>query len=272
MRKKILNVILGIMFVGSLLGGIAMLGGCSEEVDTSAFENKGSWLTSSPDGKIKAEVVMDYAGELSYTVKRNNVTVIEKSALGIDIAEDDLRLLSVENVETERVKGSYDNITGKHKTVEYDCNQTTITLKGWTFEYDLIMRTYDDGYAFRYNVRKCDGTSGVMVWNEEKTEFALPEGSTTWVQPYTPINSDGNFFAYENGFQNLRTEELAGTYVSMPMLYRVKGTQVYSLITESDLIGSGFYGTFLIESADKEGSAYCKPFKRLRDICLMTIK
>ena len=254
MRRKILNVLLGLMFVVSLLGGIALLGGCAEEVDTSSLENKGSWLTSSPDGKIKAEVVMDYAGELSYTVKRNNVTVIEKSALGIDIAEDDLRLLSVENVETERVKGSYDNITGKHKTVEYDCNQTTITLKGWTFEYDLIMRTYDDGYAFRYNVRKCDGTSGVMVWNEEKTEFALPEGSTTWVQPYTPINSDGNFFAYENGFQNLRTEELAGTYVSMPMLYRVKGTQVYSLITESDLIGSGFYGTFLKESADKEGS------------------
>ena len=74
------------MFVGSLLGGIAVLGGCAEEVDTSSLENKGSWLTSSPDGKIKAEVVMDYAGELSYTVKRNNVTVIEKSALGIDIA------------------------------------------------------------------------------------------------------------------------------------------------------------------------------------------
>lgn len=254
MRRKILNILFCTLLIGSLSGGIAVLGGCSDEADTSALENKGSWLTSSPDGKIKAEVVMDYAGELSYTVKRNNVTVIEKSALGIDIAEDDLRLLSVENVKTERVKGSYDNITGKHKTVEYDCNQTTITLKGWTFEYDLIMRSYDDGYAFRYNVRKCDGTSGVMVWNEEKTEFALPEGSTTWVQPFTPINSDGNFFAYENGFQNIRTEELAGTYVSMPMLYKVKGTQVYSLITESDLIGSGFYGTFLKESADKEGT------------------
>lgn len=236
------------------MGGIAVLGGCAGDVDTSKLENTANWVTSSPDGKIKTEVVMDYAGNLSYTVKRNNVTVIEKSALGIDIAEDDLRLLSVENVKTERVNGSYDNISGKNSKVDYDCNQTTITLKGWTFEYDLVMRSYDDGYAFRYNVRKCDGTSGVMIWNEEKTEFAIPEDSTIWAQPYAAINSNGNFFAYEESFQNLRTGELADTYLSMPMLYKVKGTQVYSLITESDLIGSGYYGTFLKESEDKEGT------------------
>ncbi len=242
------------MFVGSLTAGIAMLSGCAGEVDTSKFENTATWATSSPDGKIKTEVVMDYAGNLSYTVKRSNVTVIEKSTLGIDIAEDDLRLLSVENVKTENVKGSYNNISGKHSKVDYDCNQTTITLKGWTFEYDLIVRSYDDGYAFRYNVRKCDGTSGTMIWNEEKTEFALPEGSTLWAQPYAALNSKGNFFAYENEFQNLRTDELADVYISMPMLYKVKGTQVYSLITESDLIGSGFYGTFLKEHDDNEGT------------------
>ena len=254
MKRKILNILLGTMFVGSLAGGIALLGGCAGEVDTSTFENTANWVTSSPDGKIKTEVVMDYAGDLSHTVKRNNVTVIEKSALGIDIAEDDLRLLSVENVKTENVKGSYNNVSGKHSKVDYNCNQTTITLKGWTFEYDLIVRSYDDGYAFRYNVRKCDGTSGTMIWNEEKTEFAIPEGSTIWAQPYAAINSNGNFFAYENEFQNLRPNELTDTYLSMPMLYKVKGTQVYSLITESDLIGSGFYGTFLKEHEDKEGT------------------
>ena len=130
MKRKILNILLGTMFVGSLAGGIALLGGCAGEVDTSTFENTANWVTSSPDGKIKTEVVMDYAGDLSYTVKRNNVTVIEKSALGIDIAEDDLRLLSVENVKTENVKGSYNNVSGKHSKVDYNCNQTTITLKG----------------------------------------------------------------------------------------------------------------------------------------------
>ncbi len=254
MKRKLLNVLFCSMLVAGLSVGAAFMSGCSSEVDTSKFENMNSWVTSSPNGKIKTEVVMDYAGELSYTVKRNNVTVIERSALGIDIAEDDLRLLSVENVKTENVKGSYDNISGKNSKVDYDCNQTTVTFKGWAFEYDLVVRSYDDGYAFRYNVRKCDGTSGTMIWNEEKTEFALPEGSTIWAQPYNPISSNGNFFAYEGEFQNLRTNELTDIYLSMPMLYKVKGTQTYSLITESDLIGSGFYGTYLKENENKEGT------------------
>ena len=242
------------MLAVSLASGNVVLSGCTGGVDTSKLGNTANWVTSSPDGKIKTEVVMDYAGNLNYTVKRGNVTVIEKSALGIDIVEDDLSLLTVKDVKTENVKGSYNNISGKNSKVDYDCNQTTITLKGWTFEYDLIVRSYDDGYAFRYNVRKCDGTSGTMIWNEEKTEFALPEGSTLWAQPYAAINTSGNFFAYENEFQNLRTDELADVSISMPMLYKVKGTEVYSLITESDLIGSGFYGTFLKEHEDNEGT------------------
>ena len=185
------------MLAVSLASGNVVLSGCTGGVDTSKLGNTANWVTSSPDGKIKTEVVMDYAGNLNYTVKRGNVTVIEKSALGIDIVEDDLSLLTVKEVNTENVNGSYNNISGKNSLVDYDCTQTTITLKGWTFEYDLIVRSYDDGYAFRYNVRKCDGTSGTMIWNEEKTEFALPEGSTIWAQPYAAINTSGNFFAYE---------------------------------------------------------------------------
>ncbi len=254
MKRKFLNISLCAMLAVSLASGNVVLSGCTGGVDTSKLGNTANWVTSSPDGKIKTEVVMDYAGNLNYTVKRGNVTVIEKSALGIDIVEDDLSLLTVKDVKTENVKGSYNNISGKNSKVDYDCNQTTITLKGWTFEYDLIVRSYDDGYAFRYNVRKCDGTSGTMIWNKEKTEFALPEGSTLWAQPYAAINTSGNFFAYENEFQNLRTNELADVYISMPMLYKVKGTEVYSLITESDLIGSGFYGTFLKEHEDNEGT------------------
>ena len=68
MKRKFLNILLGTMFVGSLAGGIALLGGCTGEVDTSKFENTATWATSSPDGKINTEVVMDYAGDLSFSV------------------------------------------------------------------------------------------------------------------------------------------------------------------------------------------------------------
>ena len=38
----------------------------------------------------------------------------------------------------------------------------------------------------------------------------------------------------------------------MPMIYQVGKSDVYSLITESQLIGSGFYGSFL--EAKEDGS------------------
>ena len=116
------------MLAVSFASGNVVLSGCTGGVDTSKLGNTANWVTSSPDGKIKTEVVMDYAGNLNYTVKRGNVTVIEKSALGIDIVEDDLSLLTVKDVKTENVKGSYNNISGKNSKVDYDCNQTTITL------------------------------------------------------------------------------------------------------------------------------------------------
>lgn len=118
------------MLAVSFASGNVVLSGCTGGVDTSKLGNTANWVTSSPDGKIKTEVVMDYAGNLNYTVKRGNVTVIEKSALGIDIVEDDLSLLTVKDVKTENVKGSYNNISGKNSKVDYDCNQTTITLRG----------------------------------------------------------------------------------------------------------------------------------------------
>ena len=56
------------------------------------MSDKGNWTVSSPDGSIKSEITMDYAGNLSYTVKKGDLTVVEKSALGFTIEEDDFRL------------------------------------------------------------------------------------------------------------------------------------------------------------------------------------
>lgn len=255
--KKLLTILLSTVFAGTLAGGITLATGCNREPDVSGLDNKGSWTVSSPDGTVTSDIVMDYAGNLSYTVKKENVTVVEKSALGMTIAEDDFRLLTVEKQDGKKVSGSYENITGKHSKVDYECNETTITFKGWSFYLDVIMRAYDDGYAFRYNVRAIDGGDGVITVLEENTQFALPEDTTLWTQPYSGITTginDGNYFAYEGSYDKKKSDDLSGEYISMPMLYKVKGTGYYSLITESDLIGSGFYGSFLKEDDADEGS------------------
>ncbi len=251
--RKILSVIAGITCVSCLVSGITLMTACGQKAVDPDMSDKGSWTVSSPDGSIKSEITMDSAGELSYTVKKGDVTVVDKSALGFTIEEDDFRLLTVEDVKSQRVQGEYENITGKHERVTYDCNETTITFKGWAFYLDLTMRAYDDGYAFRYGIRAVNGSEGTMTVLSEDTEFAIPANSSCWVMPFNGINGQ-NFYAYEEAYNYMRSDDLAQTYVSMPVLYKVKGSEIYSLVTESGLIGSGFYGSFLKEAEENEGT------------------
>lgn len=255
--RKILSVLAGITCAGCLISGVALMTACNNQSYVEPdMSDIGNWTVASPDGSIKSEIIMDYAGELSYKVKKGDLTIVEKSALGFTIEEDDFRMLSVESVNSQRIQGNYENITGKHEEVTYDCNETTVTFKGWEFYLDLTMRAYNDGYAFRYGIRAVDGSEGTMTVLSENTEFALPANSTLWAMPFKGIETQygSNFFAYEESYVRMRYDDLAESYISMPMLYKLKGSETYSLITESGLIGSGYYGSYLKETEENEGT------------------
>lgn len=241
---------------GVMLASAVALGGCSGKSNKRP-KDMGNWAVTSPDGSITSTVVMDADGKLSYSVTKDGTAVVEKSALGFTIAEDDLRLLTVENSSSRRVTGEYENITGKHAEVSYDCNETTITFKAWEFYLDVIMRAYDDGYAYRYNIRAIDGSSGTMTVLAENSEFALPKSARLWTQPYKTSAAwgrEGEFFAYENAYVYKNVAGLGGSTLAMPLLYKVGNADLYSLVTESDLIGSGFYGSFLKEQEKNYGT------------------
>ena len=232
--------------------------GCNKPVG-HAFADRGSWTVSSPDGAIAAEMTLDADGRLSYSVKHGDICAVEPSELGMDIAEDDFAVTTVHAVNNRRVSGSYENKSGKASSVTYDCNETTVTLKGWDFYLDIVMRCYDDGYAFRYGIRAVDGGSGVMTVNDEKTQFALPDKTNMWAEEYVSTNpSNGEFFSYETPYNKRSAAGLTDEFLAMPLLYRVGTTKLYSLITESALIGSGFYGSYLKAPRDKAGAGVLK--------------
>lgn len=239
-----------------MAGSLALTAvGCGPKENTPDVPpDKDNWSVSSPDGTLGVRVGMDATGALYYTVQKGDVAVVDQSTLGFAVAEDDLSFLTFEGEKTERVTGSYDNITGKRSHVEYDCNQTTLTFKAWQFYLDVVMRAYDDGYAFRYAIRGVDGGEGELTVQEEKTQFALPEDSAVWAQPYVTNKATGKFFSYEEAYMRRKASNLSGKIISMPMLYQAGDSDVYSLVTESGLIGSGFYGSFLEESKEDEGT------------------
>lgn len=258
MKKNIWLILLtAVLLVTSVLG----LTACKkdESGDEQVLKNKGEWVVTSPDGTIKAEMIMDAYGELTYSVKKGDTVAVNKSKLGLEIAEDDLSFVTIHKYSSKKIKGSYDNITGKTTHVDYACNETTVTLKAWDFYLDVIMRAYDDGYAFRYNVRRVDGKEGIMNVTDELTEFAFPAEANMWAQEYVTNKAGGDFFSYEVFYQKRYIPDLnASQYIAMPFMYEIPGTNYYSLITESELIGSNFYGSFLKVEQGNEGKSILK--------------
>lgn len=252
--KNLKKFICSATAVAVLSATFAVTGCANNELPPLA--DRGNWTVTSPDGTLTSSVVMDGNGKLSYSVKKGDKQVVDSSSLGFTIEEDDFRILTLEGEPvTRRVQGSYENISGKHSEVVYDCNETTFTFKAWTFCLDLIMRVYDDGYAFRYNVRAADGSEGTMTVVSENTEFAIPARSQLWTQAYKSSDpARGDFFAYENPYVYRTLTGLAGETLAMPLLYKVQGSDIYSLVTESDLIGSGYYGSFLAEQPKNYGT------------------
>lgn len=254
MKKRILTFLLCVC-----LAIPAILAGCAPKeegkVNDTPAADRGSWTVVSPDGSLTATLTQDGDGKLFYTVKKDGVVTMERSELGLVIAEDDLALTTLSNISSRKVSGSYENKSGKTSHVTYECNETTLVFKAWTFYLDVVFRCYDDGYAFRYGVRRIDGGEGTMTVLEEKTQFALPESTTMWAQEYvsnTP--KKGECFSYEGSYDRRNAAGVEPEqYLAMPLLYKAGRSEIYTIITESRLIGSGFYGSFLQVPSDLAG-------------------
>ena len=254
--KRTVSVVLSAVLC---FGAVVSVSACENGGSQVVLLDRGNWTVTSPDGTLSAEMTLDGRGQMYYTVDKGDVRVVERSELGMDIDLDDFDVVTVDGVNTRRVTGSYTNKSGRNSEVSYDCNETTVTLKGWEFYLDITMRAYDDGYAFRYGIRAIDGSSGVMTVYDEESQFALPEDTSLWAQEYVSnLPTEGDFFSYEVAYNRRQAENLTTEYLAMPLLYRVDGTDVYSMIAESGLIGSGYYGSFLKVPQGQEGSGILK--------------
>ncbi len=257
MKKRILKF--G-MAAYALVFGLSMAACSTETVVKTALAPvvTKSWTVESPDKTIVASIEMDSKSNVYYSVTKDDVTVVERSGLGLEIREDDLNFLTFERETPKHITGSYENKTGKHSVVEYDCYELKLTFKSWEHYLDIYMRVYDDGYAFRYGLRTLDGSAGEAKIDEEKSEFTLSNDATLWTQLYKPYTDftvteelqDENLdtFAYERSTYNatLASDLTKDDKVTFPVLYKPDSdSEIYSLVTESELVGSGFYGSVL---------------------------
>lgn len=210
-----------------------------EVVKTEVFsvivgEGEGEmWNISSPDESLRALFLLDEEGEGHYFVLEDDKVVVDDSQLGIvtDAGDFTEGLAFKDQSEVTAVTDEYDLVGAKVSHVKEEGREMTLSFTKDGAEFDVTVRMYDDGMAFRYGVESEDG--GELSVSSEATTLTVPAGSTAYAMDYINHNEE-----IERVHQ---AEELGGDYC-MPLLYNVEDT--WCLISEADL-GPEYCGTYL---------------------------
>lgn len=238
--------VLAVVFVLSFA-----LAACDTDKPTPPPDNtdKPNWTLTSPDGKVKADVYFAN-GQISYSVAKEGVAVVEKSNLGMATDQCEFVDLTFVSEQTSEDTISYTNLTGKTKQVTTSYKQNVLTFAEGDYLLDVVFRTYNDGYAFRYNIRKADESTGDFTVTDELTHFALPQNAKTYAMAVVTnvgVLGGGAYYSYEDKYQYRSYKNIADEQLGFPVLYSVKSgdNEVYSLITEADIYGHSYHGSAL---------------------------
>ena len=208
---------------------------------------------TSPDGHLKATVFLN-DGKLSYTVARDNRTVVSESPLGIKLSAidltEELELLEAVN---DSVDDAYTLPVGKRSQYRDHCNTLSVTTKRKTWRMTVLFRLYDDGFAFRYMIPK-SATHPSAVFTEEASRIRVTNINNVLACRFLG-NSGGNDpnYPYEGlytNYTNWQTLRETGDarYNSPTLIYN--GTD-YLLISEADC--RSFFCTSLTKVEEQEG-------------------
>ena len=194
-----------------------------------------SWEVTSFDGNTKMTVELLTGGTLQYRAEQDGVTNIGNSPLGLVTNLGDFsKKLVVKNVsDVKEIHETYEVITGKKDIYSDDCKEQTVTFvrkDNPAVEFDLIIRVYDDGTAYRYAIRSEEDKE--LQIRDEISGLQLPKEAKVYWMNYT-----SSTWNYEGQYQVTTTEGLeVNATPSMPMLYEKDG--VLTLFSEADLNGS----------------------------------
>lgn len=204
-------------------------------IQVGEIETEESWELSSPNGNTKMKVEMITGGVLQYTAEKNGVQNIGTSPLGLVTSLGDFTsgLVLKKASEVKETNESYKVLSGKRDVYTNHYKEQTLTFtkkNDNSVEFDLIIRAYDDGTAYRYAVRT-DGDKEIKI-SDEVSGLQLPKEADVYWMNYSSAT-----WNYEGQYTKTNTEGLAtGSTPSIPFLYGKDG--VWTLFSEADLNGT----------------------------------
>ncbi len=180
---------------------------------------------TSPDGKTTATVTHDEsAGSLSYKVTSGGAAIIEDSPLGIltDKADFTAGLVFAESAKS-RVDETYTLPQGKVSTYVNRANQLVLRFSKDAQTFNVVVRAYDDGVAFRYGI---PGNGDIAI-SGEHTGFRLPGQPVYWGQGHP------NRYGYEDDL-----EQVKGPAFSLALLCELETPKRWVLLAQAATYGN----------------------------------
>lgn len=141
----------------------------------------GATVTRSPDGTLAVATMAAADGSLSYALLADGRPLILPSPLGLDFGKAANPAVAIAKVSTRQVDEAWTPVWGKRTSVPDRYRESRFELQGQG-PFDnlaLVVRAYDDGIAFRYEIpaaAKGEAVKGVM----ERTAFNFAGDYTAW--------------------------------------------------------------------------------------------
>ena len=150
---------------------------------------------ASPNGKLTVE-----AKGSGLVVSYDNQQVLDIPAVGYEGSQTALKLKSAGTV-----KADYQMLAGKrlHCTNEANAYQASLGKN-----VRLVVRLYNDGLAFRYELSGLKNAS----LPKEQTAYRIPEGTKRWMQQWT--DSYEGFFPLTTSYKTQPVRSYSGTFKS----------------------------------------------------------
>jgi len=195
-------------------------------------------VVSSPDGRVRAEVVLDrtegQGAAPRYNVSFRGRPVVLPSPLGIEPAEGHPlgSGSTIEGVVTRSVRESYRQFPGKRLRVVNHCAEAVISLRERDApgrRWEVVVRAYDDGAAFRYRFPAQEGWTRLGVAGE-RTGFRLPDDAVAYA-----LRLDGFTTSHEGRYKTTPVADIPGDWLlGLPLLVELPGTG-WAAVAEANL-------------------------------------
>lgn len=200
----------------------------------------------SPNGRVRLEFALQRHGETEsvpcYRVYFKDQPVIQTSPLAIDL-ENAPSLggpCTLESVRTHSRHDAWTMFPGKRSQVVNHYTEAVVTLRERTppqRHWELILRAYDDGAAFRYRFPAQEGWPRLAVAGE-RTDFHLPDGTIAYALPLNSFTT-----SFEGRYQKKPVAAIPEKWlIGLPLLLECPG-HCWAAITEANL--TDYAGTYL---------------------------